>query len=204
MRVYSERGRIIAAGVAGLICAAFALAWLGRTRSTLPEDMSATGTLDAVRIAHDTVPCSGTSWYRHDDTATAAVFARLARQMKRVADSASDLVNHFNNNEDANGTPEFFTSAAEVARRAADFGPDYLPSLLIASQAADRASTRGEGRVDTVWAKRAECYAERAVSIARRQGDQASGAQANRLLEGIRLDLEQERHAAEVERRRRP
>jgi hypothetical protein len=123
--------------------------------------------------------------------------------MKKLADSANDLLTQLSN-EGSDATPEFFTSAAEVARRAAAFGPDRVPSLLIASRVTDRAATLGEGQVDTTLEKRAQCYAERALSIARRQGDQASAAQASKALEGIREDLEQERHAAEVQRLRRP
>jgi len=190
------------AAVAGVACTAFALAWLGRPSSALPSHMSASGTLNAVRTA-DSVPCSGTGWHRRDDTAAATVLARLATQMMGLAESAHDFLTQLSN-EGSDATPEFFTSAAEVARRAAAYGPDHVPSLLIASRATVRAATLGEGEVDTTLEKRAQCYAERALSIARRQGDQASAAQAGKLLEGIQGDLEQERHAAEVQRLRRP
>jgi hypothetical protein len=122
--------------------------------------------------------------------------------MMGLADSAHDFLTHVSEESDAN--PEFFTSSAEVARLAAAYGPDHVPSLLIASRATVLAATLGGGVVDTTLEKRAQCYAERALSIARRQGDQASAAQAGKLLEGIQEDLEQERHAAEVQRLRRP
>ena len=192
----------MAATVAGIACTAFALALLGSSFSESPARGN-TKARSAVQAIHDTIPCSGTGWHRRDDTAAAAVLTHLATQMKKLADSANDLLTQLSN-EGSDATPEFFTSAAEVARRAAAFGPDRVPSLLIASRVTDRAATLGEGQVDTTLEKRAQCYAERALSIARRQGDQASAAQASKALEGIREDLEQERHAAEVQRLRRP
>lgn len=197
MRFVGDRAHL-----AGVACAAFALAWLGRTSSALPSHMSATGTLNAVPSA-DSVPCFGRGTHRRDDTAAAAVLTRLATQMKWLADSAHDLLTQLSK-EGSDATPEFFTSAAAVARRAVAFGPDRVPSLLIASRVTVRAATLGEGQVDTTLEKRAQCYAERALSIARRQGDQASAEKAGKLLEEIQQDLEEERRSAEVERRRRP
>src|SRR5258708_6907925 len=139
--------------VAGIACIAFVLAGLGRPNTALPNHMSASGTLNAVRTA-DSVPCSGTGWHRHDDTAAATVLARLATQMMGLADSAHDFLTQLSN-EGSDATPEFFTSAAEVARRAAGYGPDHVPSLLIASRATVRAATLGEGEADTSLAKRA-------------------------------------------------
>jgi len=121
-------------------------------------------------------------------------------QMQALADSADSLVT----TEEGPGPHEFFTSAAEVAFFAAAYGPDHLPTLLIASQLTERGATIGEGVFDTVLAKRAVCYAKRAVSAAQRQGDQASLSEARKLLQTSQEDLQEGRRNAALERRRRP
>jgi len=147
----------------------------------------------------DTIPCSGNSWVRNDDSVTAKALARLAARMMIVADSANTAANVSEEGPDA--TPEFFTSAAEVAHRAAAFGPDHLPTLMTAADVTDRASTLGEGLVDTVLAKRAECYATRALNLATRRGEQTNVAKLRKLLESIRVDLEQTRRSNEAAKR---
>jgi len=122
--------------------------------------------------------------------------------MQGLADSADGVLGRLS--EEGGAPHAFFTSAADVAFFAAAYGPDHLPTLLIASQVTERGSRMNEGLVDTVLAKRAECYAERAVSVAQRQGNQVSLSQARKLLEAIQMALSQERRNAEVERRRRP
>jgi hypothetical protein len=112
--------------------------------------------------------------------------------MKLLADSADSLLSDRIPEWD-DPTPEFFTSAAEIARRGAAFAPDHLPSLIVASQVSLRAATLGEARMDTVWGKAAECYAKRALDLAARQGRKSTAAQVSKLLQDIELSLEAER-----------
>jgi hypothetical protein len=187
----------MAAAVAGIACTAFALALLGSSFSRSHERANMGG-LSAVQAVRDTIPCTGARWHRHDDTTKAALLAHLAIQMQGLADSADGVVS----SEEGGAPHTFFTSAADVAFFAAAYGPDYLPTLLIASQVTERGARMNEGLVDTVRAKRAECYAERAVSVAQRQGNQASLSQARKLLELIQVELREGRRNAELDRDR--
>ena len=187
------------AAVVQIACTGFALAWLGSSFSGL-RGIGNTEALSAVQAVHDTIPCTGARWYRHDDTAKAALLARLATQMQGLADSADGVVS----SEEGGAPHTFFTSAADVAFFAAAYGPDHLPTLLMASQVTERGARMNEGLVDTVRAKRAECYAQRAVSVAQRQANQASLSQARKLLELIQVELREGRRNAELERRGRP
>ena len=184
----------------GIACTVFALAWVGSSNNPHPRRIGLTPTFRAFRAVHDTIPCTGERWPRRDDTTKAMLLAHLAMQMGALADSADSVVT----TEEGGGPHEFFTSAAEVAFFAAAYGPDHLPTLLIASQLTSDGAMIGEGVVDTVLAKRAVCYAKRAVSAAQRQGDQASLSQARKLLQTSQEDLRQGRRRAELERRGRP
>ena len=188
------------ADLAGIACTVFALAWVGSANSVRPRRVGLTPTVSASRAVHDSIPCTGERWPRQDDTTKAVLLAHLAMQMQALADSADSLVT----TEEGPGPHEFFTSAAEVAFFAAAYGPDHLPTLLIASQLTERGATIGEGVFDTVLAKRAVCYAKRAVSAAQRQGDQASLSEARKLLQTSQEDLQEGRRNAALERRRRP
>jgi hypothetical protein len=189
------------AAVAQIACAGFAIVWLGSSFSGLRGRGNAEA-LSAVQAVHDTIPCTGTRWPRHDDTTAAAHLARLAAKMQGLADSADGVLGRLS--EEGGAPHTFFTSAADVAFFAAAYGPDHLPTLLIASQVTERGARMNEGLVDTVRAKRAECYAERAVSVAQRQGNQASLSQARKLLELIQVELREGRRNAELDRRGRP
>ena len=157
----------------------------------------------AIRRVQRPVPCSSWRVSSADDTAAATALTQLAVKMKAFADSAVGILSDRTPNwEDA--TPEFFSSAAEIARRGAAFAPDYLPSLIVASQVSLRAATLGEARMDTVWGKAAECYAKRALELAERQGRKSTAAEASELLKDVELGLKDERRAAEAERRHRP
>ena len=184
----------------GIACTVVALAWVGGSDNARPSRIGLTPTLPALRAVHDTIPCTGERWPRRDDTTKAVLLAHLAMQMQALADSADSVVT----TEEGGGPHTFFTSAAEVAFFAAAYGPDHLPTLLIAGQVSERTSVMGEGLVDTVLAKRAVCYAERAVSAAQRQGNQASLSQARKLLQTSNVDLREGRRNAELERRGRP
>jgi hypothetical protein len=190
-----------AAKVVVIACIALVPASTARRDAVLPTPTKAVGAFTAFATLQDTVPCSGTTWRRgRDDTATATTLTQFAAKMKALADSANALL-AARLSEGADATPEFFTSAAEVARRGAAFAPDYVPSLLVAGQVALRVSTLGEARMDTVWGKGAECYAKRAVALAERQGDRTTATEARRLLRITEQRLADERRAAEAERR---
>jgi ketosteroid isomerase-like protein len=186
------------AAVAQIACTAFALALLGSSFSGSPGSGN-TEALLAVHAVPDTIPCTGQLWPRHDDTTKAAHLARIAAQMQGLADSAGAV----NASEEGGPEHEFFTSAAWVAYFAAAYGPDHLPTLLIASDVAEREARMEEGVIDSVFAKHAECYAERAVRVAQRQGDQAALSQARKLLAVIQEELSEGRRNAELERESR-
>jgi hypothetical protein len=188
------------AKVTRIACTAFVLASTSHRDVGLPTVTKALGSPRLRTPVQEPVPCSGTSWRRsRDDTTTATALGQYSAKMRALADSANALL-AARLSEGYDATPEFFSSAAEVARRAAAFAPDHVPTLIVASEVALRASRLGEARMDTVWGKRAECYAKRAETLAERQGDRGAATESGRLLKIIQQALADERQAAGASR----
>ena len=157
--------------------------------------------------AQESPPCSGTTWHVAPNPAVARSLVLRALGIKALADSSVRVLTEASpNGEYEDATPEFYTGPAEIARRAAAYAPDDQFVLIAASRLALRAATLGEGRVDTVLAKRAQCYARRAAELPSSAGSTAQADSARALLRAIEMDLDQERRAARAEQQqqRRP
>ena len=140
-------------------------------------------------------PCFGTTWNLvGNDTIVANTLSGLAKRMYQLADSANRVVaNRYSDGYDV--TSEFFTSAAEVSWRAAAIAPDHYGTALLASRLTLRAASLGEARVDTVLGLRAECYAKRAMELARPLGSLKT-QEARGWLDDVQAVLDDERRAS--------
>ena len=144
--------------------------------------------------AQESPPCSGTVWHGRPDTLTARSLAKLALRMAWLADSSRlVLMAASPTGEYEDATPDFYTGPAEIARRAAAYGPDDPTTLLIASRLALRAATLGEGEIDTTLGKSAQCYAKRALASSARTHDAIRADSARVLIREIGVDLDQQR-----------
>ena len=145
---------------------------------------------------NDPIPCSGDAWRREDDTVRAVTLTHLAIGLYALADSARSLTV-------GDVFPGYFTSAAEIAFRAALYGPDREATLAAAARITFEAATLGEARVDSFLTRRAECYAQRWTRLATQRSDSATTRAAQALLSDIRAALRAERRAAAAARLRR-
>jgi hypothetical protein len=153
--------------------------------------------------AQESPPCSGTTWHVTANPEAARALSKLAVRIGALADSSRQvLMAASSTGEYEDATPDFYIGPAEIARRAAAYSPNDPTVLLIASRLALRAATLGEGQVDTVLGRRAECYANRALEFSARAHDSASADSARALVRVIRMDLDQERRSDSIRRAR--
>ena len=151
--------------------------------------------------AQDSPACSGTAWHGAPNPAVAQRLRALAVRMAALADSSREVLQSGSaTGEFEDATPDFYTGPAEVARRAAAYNPDDPITLLTASRLALRAGTLGEGQIDTLLARRALCYANRALEFFTRAGDAIRADSARALLRGIKVDLDQQHRSDSIQR----